>query len=321
MGQVSKFLEKHFRHFNARETLAAAKGWRSHLERKGKMLLSLGGAMSTAELGVSLAEMIRAEKVHAISSTAANFEEDIFNLLAHNEYELVPNYRLHTTDTELALRDRQLNRVTDTCIPESVIGVMENALVPRWDEAARKGKPRFPCDFIFDLIESGYFDDKNQIPLEDSWVLAAHQKNVPVFTPGFEDSTLGNIYTANVMKGTISDYSGIMPGGGQFERLIRWYKEQFPMHPMGFFQIGGGISGDFAICCVPCILQDLNEHCDHWSYFAQVSDSTTSYGSYSGAPPNEKITWNKLGPDAKSYMINSDATIVAPLVFGYVLDA
>jgi len=99
--------------------------------------------------------------------------------------------------------------------------------------------------------------------------------------------------------------------------LADWYRQQ---DQVGFFQIGGGIAGDFPICVVPMLYQDLElEQTPFWSYFCQISDSTTSYGSYSGAVPNEKITWGKLDIDTPKFIIESDATIVAPLVFAYIL--
>jgi deoxyhypusine synthase len=101
--------------------------------------------------------------------------------------------------------------------------------------------------------------------------------------------------------------------------LAQWYPENARGRGVGFFQIGGGISGDFPICVVPMLNQDLVKDVPTWSYFAQISDSTTSYGSYSGAVPNEKITWGKLDVDAPKFIVESDATIVAPLIFSYVL--
>jgi len=99
-----------------------------------------------------------------------------------------------------------------------------------------------------------------------------------------------------------------------------WYQKTSPDTSIGFFQIGGGIAGDFPICVVPMLHQDLRlENVALWGYFCQVSDSTTSYGSYSGAVPNEKITWGKLGADTPKFIIESDATIVVPLIFAKVL--
>lgn len=316
---ISAFMEHHFRHFNARETVDAARAWRTHLDGGGKMLLALAGAMSTAELGISLAKMIRAGKVHAISCTAANFEEDIFNLVAHNEYRMVPHYRDLSPDDEQELRDAGFNRVTDTCIPETVIRHIEHKLLDYWIEAGERGESHFSCDYFYRLIAEGVLDEVRQVPKEHSWVWAAYDMKIPVYVPGYEDSTLGNIFAARVLERKVKSHSVIKSGTEQMEQLVRWYLDNIEHHGLGFFQIGGGIAGDFAICAVPLIIQDLEKDVPLWSYFAQISDSTTSFGSYSGAVPNEKITWFKLEKDAPKFMINSDASIVAPLIFAYVL--
>ena len=317
---ISKWMERHFRHFNARETLAAAGSYREFIEGGGRMLVSLAGAMSTAELGVSLAEMIRQDKVHAISCTAANLEEDIYNLVAHDEYALVPNYRDLSPTDEKELRDRGFNRVTDTCIPENVFRNVEAHFVKICQELAENEQSLFPYEIFYRLFEAGTIDQYFQIPREDSWLYAAWKKGIPVFSPGFEDSTIGNIFAARVIDGTISSHSAICTGTEQMERLVQWYQANDQGEKgIGFFQIGGGIAGDFAICAVPLILQDLQKDIRLWQYFAQISDSTTSYGSYSGAVPNEKITWYKLDVDSPRFMIHSDASIVAPLIFAYVL--
>jgi len=316
---ISAFLEKHFRHFNARETLDAARAYRRHLDEGGKMLMAIAGAMSTAELGISLARMIREGKVHAISCTAANYEEDIFNLTAHDDYQLATNYRDLSPDDEVALRNAGMNRVTDTCIPETAVRHLEKHLVECWREAGERGESAPPVAYFRRLFAERKLEPYYQIPAEHSWTLAAHEMNIPVFTPGFEDSTLGNIFAARVIDGTLASHAIVQSGTAQMEQLVRWYLEHESESPIGFFQIGGGIAGDFAICAVPLIVQDLRREIRLWSYFAQISDSTTSYGSYSGAAPNEKITWYKLDERGPKFMINSDASIVAPLIFAYVL--
>ncbi|MEZ6073794.1 MAG: deoxyhypusine synthase family protein [Pirellulales bacterium] len=316
---ISDFMEMNFRHFNARETLDAAKAWRRHLDTGGKMLLSIAGAMSTAELGITLARMIRAGKVHAISSTAANLEEDIFNLVAHDDYRVVPHYRDLSPADEVKLRDSGFNRVTDTGIPETVIRHIEKPLIERMSAAAARGESSTFFEYIGSLIDDELLQPHYQVPPENSWVLAAWESKIPVYTPGFEDSTMGNIFAARVIDGTISSHAAVKSGTAQMEHLAGWYRQTQVESPIGFFQIGGGIAADFAICVVPLLVQDLEEDVRLWSYFAQIGDSTTSYGSYSGAVPNEKITWFKLDADAPKFMINSDASIVAPLVFSYVL--
>src|SRR5215468_2955059 len=117
-GPISQFMEKHYLHFNAAAMMDAAKAYEKHMNDGGKMMITLAGAMSTAELGLSLAEMIRQDKIQIISCTGANLEEDVFNLVAHEYYERVPHYRQLSPAEEAGLLSRHMNRVTDTCIPE-----------------------------------------------------------------------------------------------------------------------------------------------------------------------------------------------------------
>lgn len=313
-------MELHYRHFNARETLDAARCYKQFIEeRDGKMLVAMAGAMSTAELGISLAEMIRRDKVHAVSCTAANLEEDLFNLFAHKEYQVISNWRALSAEDEIKLLKEGFNRVTDTCIPESVMMHMQERLTKLWCEQADQEEPLFPYEYFYRLLDDPELQGLFQIPKEHSWVLAAKEKGIPIFSPGIEDSTLGSMFTARVMDGTVKSHRALRSGTEQLAKLATWYKELSANHPIGFFQIGGGIAGDFAICVVPLWIQDLEEDIPLWSYFAQISDAVTSYGGYSGAVPNEKITWKKLSLQTPKFMIQSDATIVAPLIFAYVL--
>jgi len=312
-------MERNYRHFNARETLVAAKAYKQFVENGGKMLVSLAGAMSTAELGITLAEMIRQDKVHAISSTAANLEEDLFNLFAHNDYKVIQDWRALSVDDEIKLYEQGYNRVTDTCIPETVMKHMQARLTKYWKEQGAKGEGLFPYEYFYKLLDEEDLKQHYQIPVEDSWVYAAKQKKLKIYSPGSEDSTLGNMFTARVMDGTVKTHAALKTGTQQLQCLAEWYRGQSSKNPIGFFQIGGGIAGDFAICAVPMLIQDLEEETPLWSYYAQISDASTSYGGYSGAVPNEKITWTKLSKESPKFMIQSDATIVAPLIFAYVL--
>ncbi|HET6345933.1 MAG TPA: deoxyhypusine synthase family protein, partial [Myxococcota bacterium] len=299
----------------------AAEGWDKHLEGGGKMLLTMGGAMSTAEMGLSIAELIRQDKVHALCMTGANLEEDLFNLVAHNSYERIPHYRHLTAEEEVSLHERGLNRVTDTCIPEDeAIRKIEGEMLKLW-QAADKAKERFfPYEFFYKIVKSKALAHAYQIDPKDAWLVAAAEKNIPIWTPGWEDSTLGNIFVASVIAGKVSNFQVVKSGLEQMESLVRWYLETDSRAPIGFFQIAGGIAGDFPICAVPLIRQDLQKDCRLWGYFCQISDSTTSFGSYSGAVPNEKITWGKLDGETPKFIIESDATIVFPLISAYVLD-
>ncbi|UOQ99536.1 deoxyhypusine synthase family protein [Hymenobacter sp. 5317J-9] len=319
---VSNFIRHHFRHFNAAALVDAADGYNKHLADGGKMMITLAGAMSTAEMGIQLAELIRQDKVQIISCTGANLEEDIFNLVAHDFYERVPHYRDLTAADEQALLARHMNRVTDTCIPEEeAMRRLEHSVLKFWEKADKAGESYFPHEFFYQILLSGELEQYYQIDPKDSWMLAAAEKNLPIICPGWEDSTLGNIYAGHVMTGDVKNVHTMRTGIQYMMYLADWYTQNATEESkVGFFQIGGGIAGDFPICVVPMLHQDLQRHeVPLWGYFCQISDSTTSYGSYSGAVPNEKITWGKLGEKTPKYIIESDATIVAPLVFAIVL--
>ena len=319
-GPISKFIESNFLHFNAAALVDAAKGYEAHMNAGGKMMVTLAGAMSTAELGKSLAEMIRAGKVDIISCTGANLEEDVFNLVAHDHYKRVPHYRDLSPRDEWELLEQGFNRVTDTCIPEDeAIRRIEKHIFALWKKSNDKGESLLPHEFFYELLKSGVLKQYYQIDPAHSWLLAAAERNLPIIVPGWEDSTLGNIFASYCITGELKattmkaciEYMVFLAG---------WYQENCSGRGRGFFQIGGGIAGDFPICVVPMLQQDLKkEDTPFWGYFCQISDSTTSYGSYSGAVPNEKITWGKLSTDTPRFVIESDATIVAPLMFAWIL--
>ena len=296
--KITEFLKHNYRHFNAAALIDAAEGYKTHLNEGGKMMVTLAGAMSTAELGISLAEMIRQDKVQIISCTGANLEEDVFNLVAHDYYERVPNYRELTPEQEQGLLERHMNRVTDTCIPEmEAMRRIENVILEEWVKADQSGQAFFPHEFFYKILLSGKLDASFQIDPKNSWLLEAAKKNLPIIVPGWEDSTLGNMFAGHVISGDVKNVHTVRTGIEYMMFLAEWYTiNATEKSTVGFFQIGGGIAGDFPICVVPMLHQDLQRtSVPLWGYFCQISDSTTSYGSYSGAVPNEKITWGKLG--------------------------
>jgi deoxyhypusine synthase len=320
LGPVGQFLRQHFRHFNAAALMDAAEGYRKFLDGGGRMMMTLAGAMSTAELGLSLAEMIRRDLVHLIVCTGANLEEDIFNLVAHDFYERVPHYRDLTPQDEAELLARHMNRVTDTCIPEmEAMRRIEKRCSTSGLEPTRRESVIFPTSSFgrFWRREPSAPPTRSIHGTPGWW--RRWRRRFPMVVPGWEDSTLGNMYAAAVIRGDVKNVHTVRSGIEYMTWLADHYLKTTSSAPLGMFQIGGGIAGDFPICVVPMLHQDLEMEAPLWGYFCQISDSTTSYGSYSGAVPNEKITWGKLGVETPKFVIESDATIVAPLIFAYLL--
>ena len=311
-------IESYFQHFNAGELAKMSASLLKHLESGGKLFITLAGAMSTAGIGKLLAPMIREGHVAAISCTGANLEEDVFRMMSFPHYETIENWRLLSVSDEEELYRKKLNRVTDVCIPEEeAIRTLEEYLLNAWEQASTSGQRQLPHHYFYDVLRNEAMLGQCQGNQDASWVLAAAQTNLPLFVPGWEDSTTGNIFAARSLEDKI-DSDCVLSGIEYMKQLADWYQQQTT--PLAFLQIGGGIAGDFPICVVPMLNQDLERDVPLWSWFGQISESRPSYGGYSGAPPSEKITWGKIDASTPMFVVESDATIVAPLLFAYILN-
>ena len=311
-------IESYFHHFNAGELSKMSASLLKHIESGGKIFITLAGAMSTAGIGQLLAPMIRQGHVAAISCTGANLEEDVFRMMAFPHYESIVNWRILSLEDEQELLNKNMNRVTDVCIPEQeAIRTLEEYLLNAWEQASSAGQRQLPHHYFYDVLRNEAMLAQCEGDQNASWVLAAAQTNLPLFVPGWEDSTMGNIFAARSIEGTI-DSDCVLSGIEYMKQLATWYEEQTKL--LAFLQIGGGIAGDFPICVVPMLNQDLERDVPLWSWFGQISESRPSYGGYSGAPPSEKITWGKIDASTPMFVVESDATIVVPLLFSYLLD-
>jgi deoxyhypusine synthase len=317
---VLEFVLRNYKNFNARATRDALVAYWRHIEGGGKMFWAVAGAMSSAQLGITLAPAIRAGLIHGLSVTGANLEESLFRLVAHDHYKDFPDYRYFTKQDDTRILEARMRRVTDTSIPEDeAFRAVEQVIVPMWKGATERKERRFWHEYFYELIQT-IGADLHQGQADQCWLLAAAKARLPVVVPGYEDSTFGNIFASHVKNGECAASiakSGIEYMGAFYDQ----YRELSAGNGgVGFFQIGGGIAGDFPICVVPSIKYDLEQPVKPWAYFCQISDSTTSYGSYSGATPNEKITWDKLTAETPMFVIESDATIVAPLMLQALLE-
>ncbi|MEC8914007.1 MAG: deoxyhypusine synthase family protein, partial [Candidatus Thermoplasmatota archaeon] len=239
---VRDFIEGNYRHFNAGALAQCADSLRGFLDGGGRLMVTLAGAMSTAEIGRTLAPAIRAQRVHAICCTGANLEEDLFSLVARSHYESISDWRELTASDEVELRERGMNRVTDVAIPEEeAIRMIEGPLMSLWEDAEAAGDTRFPHEYMYDLLLHGGLEfDADP---SESWLMAAADANLPIFTPGWEDSTLGNILAARVLDCSLKSPDIVGSGLHAMQALADWYREDDS--PTGLLQVGGGIAGDF----------------------------------------------------------------------------
>ncbi|MBI4250801.1 deoxyhypusine synthase family protein [Candidatus Uhrbacteria bacterium] len=327
---VSEYAMRTLRHCNGGATLQAALWLKNHLAAGGKLMITISGALSSFQVGVMLAELIRKDKVHIVSATGANHEESYYRYVAHSHYAYIPRYTELTPEQEAELRDTGLRRITDTFLPEDEsVRILEPHLVKMWQDAQAKGERYFPHEYFRRLFENGLISCDAAGNPNDSWVYAAWQKNVPIVVPGFEDSTMGNIFASYTYDGkyrkdrsVVLDQNIMKTGLEYFTSLYDWYMETAKNYPVAFLQLGGGIAADFPICVVPSLKHDLQLHGEvrDWAGFIEIGSSPMSYGSYSGAGGKEKITWDKLSTQSYYQIIQSDATAVFPWIAAVLLD-
>ena len=327
---ISEFAERTLMHCNGGSTMQAALWLKNHLKKGGKLVVTLAGALSSFQVGVMLAELIRQNKVHLVSATGANHEESYYRYVAHSHYAYISRYTELTPEQEAELRDAGLRRITDTFLPEDEsVRIMEPHLLKMWKEAQAKGESYLPHEYFRRLFAEKLIKPDPKANPADCWTLAAFEKNIPIIVPGFEDSTMGNIFASytygglHKSKGDIVLDGKVMKSGLEYFHLMYdWYLKESKNSPIAFLQLGGGISADFPICVVPSLKHDLKMHgkVRDWAGFVEIGSSPMSYGSYSGAGGKEKITWDKLSTQSYYQIIQSDVTVAFPWIAAVLLE-
>lgn len=325
---ISSFAQRTLAHCNGGATMQAALWLKQHLANGGKLVVTIAGGLSSFQVGVALAELIRQGKVHMISATGANHEESYYRYVAHSHYAYIPRYTELTPEQEMELRDAGLRRITDTFLPEEEsVRIMEPPLLKMWQQAQQKGERYFPHEYFRRLLAENLIKPDSNANPHDCWVYAAYQKDIPIVVPGFEDSTMGNIFASYTYTGkyrknkdVVLDQSIMKSGLEYFTFLYDWYMEASKKHPIAFLQLGGGIAADFPICVVPSLKHDLQlPKVRDWAGFIEIGSSPMSYGSYSGAGGKEKITWDKLSTKSYYQIIQSDVTVAFPWIAAVLL--
>lgn len=326
--KVTAFAESTLNHCNGGSTMEAALWLKRHLADGGKLVVTIAGALSSFQVGVMLAELIRQNKVHLVSATGANHEESYYRYVAHSHYAYIPRYTELTPAQEAELRDAGFRRITDTFLPEEEsVRIMEPHLLAMWKQAEKQGESYYPHEYFRRLFAKKLIKADPKANPHDCWAYAAYEKDIPVVVPGFEDSTMGNIFAsytyrrAHKKKGDPVIDSAVMKSGlDYFHLMYDWYLRESKKHPIAFLQLGGGIAADFPICVVPSIKHDLRIHkVRDWAGFIEIGSSPMSYGSYSGAGGKEKITWDKLSTESYYQVIQSDVTVAFPWIAAVLL--
>lgn len=340
-GEVSNFITKHMLHCNAGRIHQAGLALKRHCDNGGKIFISMSGAGSTFKAGRTICRLIRAGKVAGISVTGANLEESLYLLIAPDCYVHIPDYMELTPKEEKELDHAGLRRITDTFLPEEEsVRIVLEPLMKLWRAAEKEGREHLWHEFFFQLFEHNLLQISPE-DAEDCWLYQCWRHNIPVTVPGWEDSTMGNIFTWACYNGShpvLSKYKledgpislrVAKPPVCYMHELAGWYMNITQEYSLAFLQLGGGIAADFPICVVPHLKKDyfgdlsIEEQerlVRTWAGFVEVNTVPMSQGSYTGAEGKEKITWSKLEPDSFRFKVESDYTIAFPLLAALILD-
>ncbi len=336
---ITNWLVDRKRHCNGGRTVDAGLWLKDHCNDGGRIFMSMAGAGSSFQMGRDIGEMIRAGKIAGLSVTGANMEESLYRLISNSDYAYIPNYEQLTRMQEKELDNAGLRRITDTFLPEeeSVRKVLSKLEI-LWREADATGKSFFWHEYFWQLFERNLVE-LDEEDAENCWLYQAWKYKIPVFVPGIEDSTMGNIFTYFCYDGNhsfASKYKQEIPIRKEVVRhsfeymhkLVEWYMDNANEKGLAFLQYGGGIAADFSICVVPHLKKDFLEGLSNeeqeklirsWAGFIEIHLAPMSAGSYSGAGYKEKITWGKFDTDAFGIQIYGDYTSVGPDICAIVL--
>lgn len=343
---VSHFCIDTMRHCNGGKTVDAGIWLREFLKDGGRIFVSLAGAFSSFQGGVMLSKLIEQGYVAGISATGANMEESFYRLVAYSHYAYIRDYAKLTRSQEKQLDRAGYRRITDTFLPEEEsVRVILDPLMKLWQEAQQNGQRRLWHEYFFELFERKLVKFDPTARPHECWLLSACVNRVPVFVPGYEDSTMGNIFSWACYGGDhpfLTQYKNNLfdgesrlspdvayPGTVYMHRLAEWYMDQAGGKGLAFLQLGGGIAGDFPICVVPHLKKDYladlptekqDELIPPWRGFIEIHSSPMSYGSYSGAGGDEKITWSKVEVDSFTSQICGDYTVHFPVIAAIILE-
>jgi deoxyhypusine synthase len=304
--------------YSARDTARAANIYDMMLrDTECGVILCLAGSLISAGLQKIFVDLIRNNMVDAIVSTGANIvDQDFFEALGFNHYLAGDEYKYGAGDA--GLRELMIDRIYDTFIDEEELRICDetthqitNSLEPR---------PYSSREFIREM--GAYLAKNGKTPHagstnggRDSIVLAAYEKNVPIFCPAFSDCSAGFGLVAHQHARRTSvpakPHVSIDSAADFYE--ITQLKIANPT--TGLLMIGGGVPKNFAqdiVVAADILGVDASMH----KYAIQITVADARDGALSGSTLKEASSWGKVDLTYEQ-MVYSEATLALPLIAGY----
>jgi deoxyhypusine synthase len=273
------------------------------------VILCLAGSLISAGLKQIFIDLIRNNMVDAVVSTGANIvDQDFFEALGFQHWIADELYKQGTEDS--TLRELMIDRIYDTLIDEEELRICDettekiaNSIPPR---------PHSSREFIREM--GAYLEREGKTPAKggvDSIVLAAYEKDVPIFCPAFSDCSAGFGLVAHQHarqgKAMVS-----IDSAKDFYELT-----QLKIHneTTGLLMIGGGVPKNFAqdiVVAADILGQEAPMH----KYAIQITVADVRDGALSSSTLKEASSWGKVDTTFEQ-MVYSEATLALPLIAGY----
>jgi len=264
------------------------------------IILCLAGSIFSAGLKNVIVDLVRHNMVDAIVSTGAIIvDQDFFEALGFKHYKGEINM------ADDVLRRLAIDRIYDTYIDEDQLRACDATCAQIAD--GLDARPYSSREFIREM--GRYL--KNNAKNRDSVVLAAFEKNVPIFVPAFSDCSAGFGLVRHQWHHPDRHVS--IDSAKDFLELT---KIKIESKQSGLLMVGGGVQKNFAqdtVVAADYLGFDVGMH----KYAVQITVADVRDGALSGSTLKEANSWGKVDQGAEQ-MVYSEATLALPLIAGYV---
>ncbi len=268
-------------------------------DKECAVILTLAGSLISAGLKKIIVDMIRNNMVDAIVSTGANMvDQDFFEAMGFRHY-VGSQYMDDAT-----LRKLHIDRIYDTYIDEDELRVCDDTsrLIADYLEP----RPYSSREF---LQEMGRYLEKNGKD-QNSIILEAYKKGVPIFCPAFSDCSAGFGLLVHQMKNPQKHVS--IDSAKDFRELtmIKLINKE-----TGIMMMGGGVPKNFTQDIVVAA-EILEDDAPMHKYAIQVTVADVRDGALSSSTLREASSWGKVDTVFEQ-MVYSEITLALPLIAGY----
>ena len=311
--------------YNAKRLAEACHLFKSMLDGNSTVCLTLAGAMTPVGMGGGIIKMMEKGFVDWIVTTGANTYHDL-----HFAYQLpVHQGDQCADDNELAEHD--VVRIYDVYIDmQRTLIAQDNIIQALTGKAVEDNKfpAKFSTAYYYKTLGEGVWETaKNP---DRSFIASASKNKVPVFVPGFADSSvgMGTSYLpilANRNSGSFDldpeDFVDPSPTMDVLESAAIVHDSMIHDISRGVIEVGGGVPKNFLQQTGPMISQIIGMECPGENYVIQVTVDRPDTGGLSGATINEGKSWGKIPRAGEGNVVPYlDATVGIPIIFAYALE-